>query len=444
MAATSYLEMYFGSPSAASYQLTFDLSRLHLTHASIDQFSPAKPCLYSLPLSRQTTTISKLLVLAWLVRTVSLARPGAWFSRPAIEQSSDEFAKLTSAPKQGMTPLQREILYFVTIIVCVMLTMITLVIIVWASWLRKDHPGWINVPLLIVDCVSVAVAFIPEGLPIAVTASLTITANNMKRNKVLCKSLKTVETLGAVNVICSDKTGTLTRNQMSVTDYVIGKEETPAVKAPGIYDTTPGLKKLAIVSSVCNKAEFDASTSNLPIADRKVNGDATDSAILRFAEFMTVSYSLRQAWKAIFKIAYNSKNKFAITIAQNEDEAERLLFIKGAPDILLPRCGSYMDGTSYVERLDESARADLESLKDRWSGQGKRVILLAQKRTEALRTDPVEQPREHENEIMEFAKTELILVGLGCHCRSSSSRDPGSREDIARCRNQSLYGHWRL
>ena len=321
-------------------------------------------------------------------------------------------AKLTSTPKQGMTPLQREILYFVTIIVSVMLTMITLVIIVWASWLRKDHPGWINVPLLIVDCVSVAVAFIPEGLPIAVTASLTITANIMKGNKVLCKSLKTVETLGAVNVICSDKTGTLTRNQMSVTDYVIGKEETPAVKAPGIYDTTSSLKKLAIVSSVCNEAEFDASTSNLPIAQRKVNGDATDSAILRFAESMTVSYSLRQAWKTNFKIAFNSKNKFAITIAQNEDEAENLLFIKGAPDILLPRCGSYMDGAGYIERLDESARADLESLKDRWSGQGKRVILLAQKRIEALRTDPVEQPREYESEIMEFAKTELILVGL--------------------------------
>ena len=66
-------------------------------------------------------------------------------------------------------------------------------------------------PGLIVDVVSVAIAFIPEGLPIALTASLTITANLMKQNNILCKSLKTVETLGAVSVICSDKTGTLTK-----------------------------------------------------------------------------------------------------------------------------------------------------------------------------------------------------------------------------------------
>lgn len=65
-------------------------------------------------------------------------------------------------------------------------------------------------PTLIVSCVSVAVAFVPEGLPVALTASLTISANMMRKNKILCKSLKTVETLGAVSVICSDKTGTLT------------------------------------------------------------------------------------------------------------------------------------------------------------------------------------------------------------------------------------------
>jgi sodium/potassium-transporting ATPase subunit alpha len=135
-------------------------------------------------------------------------------------------AKMTNAPKTGLTPLEKEVLNFVIIITSIMVTMITIVVVVWyvstfpkwsqplttgrATYIRKKYPDWISVPYLIVCCVSVAIAFIPEGLPIALTASLTITANLMRKNKILCKSLKTVETLGSVSVICSDKTGTLT------------------------------------------------------------------------------------------------------------------------------------------------------------------------------------------------------------------------------------------
>lgn len=122
-----------------------------------------------------------------------------------------KIAKLTNTPKTAMTLLQKEILRFIMIICALMLFFNLVVIICWVAWLRKDHPEWISVGGLIVDIVTVAVAFIPEGLPIALTASLTITANIMKSNQVLCKSLKTVETLGSVSVICSDKTGTLTK-----------------------------------------------------------------------------------------------------------------------------------------------------------------------------------------------------------------------------------------
>nr|POE79899.1 isoform 3 of sodium/potassium-transporting atpase subunit alpha-1 [Quercus suber] len=321
-------------------------------------------------------------------------------------------AKLTSTPKAGMTPLQKEIFYFVAIIVGLMLFFVILVIIVWATWLRKYHPAWISVPTLIVSCVSIAVAFIPEGLPIAVTASLTICANIMRRNKILCKSLKTVETLGAVNVICSDKTGTLTANKMTVTDYALGKEANLATKAPGLFDDSRALQRLASVATIVNDAEFDASTITMPVADRKVNGDATDTAILRFAEAMTPVSSVRAAWHTVFSVAFNSKNKFAIRIASNEKEAGSWLHIKGAPDILLPRCGSYIDANGSVERIEEADRKTLEEMKNHWSAQGRRVILLAQKRLEGLQFDPLVQPREYEREIMAQATSELQLVGL--------------------------------
>lgn len=324
-------------------------------------------------------------------------------------------AKLTSTPKTGMSPLQKEILYFVLFIVCIMLTMVVIVIAIWAGWLRQEHPGWISVSALIVSCVSVAVAFIPEGLPIAVTASLTITANIMRKNKILCKSLKTVETLGAVNVICSDKTGTLTRNQMSVTDFLVGKTAFSAVDAEQRYRDSEGIRQLANASAVCNEAEFDASTLDKPIIDRKVNGDATDSAILRFAESMQNVRELRNDWRSIFKVAFNSKNKFAVNVATSETSEKfenALLMIKGAPDILLPRCTSYIDLDGSTKPMTESDQRTLEGMKDFWSSQGKRVILLAEKPLEKLTFDPTEQPREYEREILGRAGHDLVLAGL--------------------------------
>lgn len=188
---------------------------------------------------------------------------------------------------------------------------------------------------LIVDCVSVAVAFIPEGLPVALTAGLTITANLMKKNKILCKSLKTVETLGSVSVVCSDKTGTLTevsfttmplarcysntlQGKMTVSECTLGMESMSVDKAcssiPFSRTIANAIGQLRSIAALCNAAELDAAGSHLPLAERKIFGDATDQAILRFAERLQagcVAY-LRACWMKTFELAFNSKNKFMI------------------------------------------------------------------------------------------------------------------------------------
>lgn len=92
-------------------------------------------------------------------------------------------------------------------------------IILWGAWLNKQHKGFITVPVLIIDVVSVMVAFIPEGLPASVTISLSVVANALAKNKVLCKSLMTVETLGSCSMVLSDKTGSKSiTGRWSVTD----------------------------------------------------------------------------------------------------------------------------------------------------------------------------------------------------------------------------------
>lgn len=348
-------------------------------------------------------------------------------------------ATLTNEPKTKMTTLEREVLYFVLFICGIMLTMITVVLIIWGAWLRKDHPDFISVSALIVSCVSVAVAFIPEGLPIAITAGLTITANLMKKNDILCKSLKTVETLGSVSVICSDKTGTLTQGKMSLTDCSIGSlnlsveelHQKLQEEKGGDLQLRSAFGQLGALAALCNAAELDASQADIPLAQRNVFGDATDTAILRFSESISdgnVGY-FRGCWQKVFDLAFNSKNKFMIrTFTNSRKEAlahtihsagvdqfgdnDILLTIKGAPDVLIGRCSEYLTAQGTVAPMDENTLATFEHMKQVYSSQGKRCLLLARKTVAASSVKNAVEDGAYEAEMSELAKSGLTLVGL--------------------------------
>ncbi|KAJ4129766.1 hypothetical protein NW768_006735 [Fusarium equiseti] len=342
-------------------------------------------------------------------------------------------ASLTNEPKVKMTTLEKEVFYFVIIIASIMIVMITLVCVIWATFLRKEHPDFINVPTLIVNCVSVAIAFIPEGLPISITAGLTITANLMKKNKILCKSLKTVETLGSVSVVCSDKTGTLTTGKMTVSDCAIGglnmTIEDARAKMGLSKSTGHPISQLRAISALCNASEFDAATVDAPLAERKIFGDATDQAILRFAEFVetsSVAY-LRSCWRKTYDLAFNSKNKFMIRcfsstrhegISQtlNKDTMfdmnDTLLTIKGAPDVLIGRCSYYVSEHSETMPLNAAMRSRLEELKDLYSSQGKRCLLLARKVIKAGGLPNDTESQSYEKAVADESKSGLVLVGF--------------------------------
>jgi sodium/potassium-transporting ATPase subunit alpha len=148
------------------------------------------------------------------------------------------------------------------------------------------------------------------GLPMAVTMSLTIIARAMKRQKVLCKGLSTVETLGCINVLCSDKTGTLTENRMQViSTSICGEEATPEIAHQFTQNDSPPWKQLWHVVALCCGAKFEAVSNDRPVAERLILGDATDQATLRFAETLSPVAPLLQAWKQVFEIPFNSKNK---------------------------------------------------------------------------------------------------------------------------------------
>ncbi|RGP70929.1 h+ k+-exchanging atpase [Fusarium sporotrichioides] len=342
-------------------------------------------------------------------------------------------ASLTNEPKVKMTTLEKEVLYFVIIIASIMIVMISIVCIIWGTFLRSKHPDFINVPTLIVNCVSVAIAFIPEGLPISITAGLTITANLMKKNKILCKSLKTVETLGSVSVVCSDKTGTLTTGKMTVSDCAIGGLNMVVEDARAKMRTSKSsphpIVQLRAMAALCNASEFDAATMEAPLAERKIFGDATDQAILRFAEFVdtsSVSY-LRSCWRKTYDLAFNSKNKFMIRCFasaraegiyqtlnkdSNFDAKDTLLTIKGAPDVLIDRCSYYVSEHSETVSLNAAMRAKLEELKNMYSSQGKRCLLLARKVVKSGNLPSDTDGNAFEKAITSESKSGLVLVGF--------------------------------
>lgn len=380
-------------------------------------------------------------------------------------------AKLTNKPKTGQTGLQKEIFRFVLIIATLMIMMVVVIVALWAGFIRHKYPDYISVSTLIVDCVSVAIAFIPEGLPIALTASLTITASIMKKNNILCKSLKTVETLGTVSVLLSDKTGTLTKNQMAVTDCLIGSSTLSATEAiekiAGDSDTnnkSPALKQLCIISAVCNAGEFDPTTIHLPISERKVLADATDQAILRFSESLSPVDTSRGLWIKKFDLAFNSKNKFALRVSSPRDQSslastlsvseidgfdvqnDHVLMIKGAPDILLSRCTKYVGEDGEVHNLDEGVRLSIEATKDSWSREGKRVLALARRslRGDMIRSNPADNL--FENEVLGLARTDLTLTGLVGIVDAPREEVPGVIETLHRAgiRTAMVTGDFRL
>ncbi|CEN60695.1 hypothetical protein ASPCAL03130 [Aspergillus calidoustus] len=325
-------------------------------------------------------------------------------------------ASLSNGRRTEMTPMQKEILRFVLIIVAFIVTFVVIIIVIWAAYLHKDHPDFINVPTLIVSCVSVGIAFVPEGLPIAVSMGLTIVAGIMKKNKILCKSLATVETLGAVSVICSDKTGTLTKNEMFVAKCFSGGEEyiSEDAKERMVHGSAPGElpnESIAVVRAIgglCNAAEFDATTLERPLHAMKIFGDPTDQAILRLSQSLGSVSDLRGQWKKVFEIPFNSKNKFMIRVMCPHNQDSGYLFIKGAPDMLLSKCAHVVNRNGQAELLSQAERNRLERIKDRWSAEGKRVILMAQR---LVSSDWIKAGVD-ERSALQAAQDGLTLVGL--------------------------------
>ncbi|PWN31554.1 K, P-type ATPase [Meira miltonrushii] len=328
--------------------------------------------------------------------------------------------KFTNEAEETQTNLQREIVRFVKIIICLTVTLVVIMLITWLAWLRVDHYDFLNTVSILTDLMSLVVAFIPEGMPIAVAFTLSLIARRMRDAKVLPKSLSTVETLGCVNVICSDKTGTLTENKMSVVSVsMVGQEVSVASISGKMTAGDEAMNKLQRGMVLCNDAKFQGEdekqagedvTDPSAVKQLKAQGNATDVAVLRLAATLPGFSDLLNTNEREFTLAFNSKNKYMLTVyeAHAKSGAHELL-VKGAPDVLLPKCTSFMNASGQAEELTEAKKAELIAKQEEWSRKGQRVIMLAHRTFETYINC---EKTQFEDEAIEAGQSDLCITAI--------------------------------
>merc|ERR1711962_219231 len=283
-------------------------------------------------------------------------------------------AGLASGLEGGQTPIAKEIEHFIHIITAVAVflgvSFFIIAFILGYNWLDA-----------VIFLIGIIVANVPEGLLATVTVCLTLTAKRMAAKNCLVKNLEAVETLGSTSCICSDKTGTLTQNRMTVAhmwfDNKIVEADTSEDQSGNAFDkSAPGWKTLERVAMLCNRAEFKGGQNEVSILKREVNGDASEAAILKCTELTNGNVmDYRAKNKKLVEIPFNSTNKFQVSIHETSDPDEKraLLVMKGAPERILKRCSTIVvEGTE--KPLTHEWKNSFETAYMELGGLGERVL----------------------------------------------------------------------
>uniref|UniRef100_A0AAY5ERL1 Sodium/potassium-transporting ATPase subunit alpha n=1 Tax=Electrophorus electricus TaxID=8005 RepID=A0AAY5ERL1_ELEEL len=228
---------------------------------------------------------------------------------------------------------------------------------------------------------AIVVAYVPEGLLATVTVCLSLTAKRLARKNCVVKNLEAVETLGSTSVICSDKTGTLTQNRMTVAhlwfDNMIHAADTTEDQSGQSFDqSSETWRALGRVASLCNRAIFKPNQESVPVPKREVVGDASETALLKFTE-LTIGNIIdyRARFKKVCEVPFNSTNKFQLSIHELEDplDLRYLLVMKGAPERILERCSTILIKGQELP-LDEQWKEAFQTAYMDLGGLGERVL----------------------------------------------------------------------
>lgn len=237
--------------------------------------------------------------------------------------------------------------------------------------------------------IAVAVAAIPEALSSIVTIVLAVGTKDMAKKQAIIRKLPAVETLGSTSVICTDKTGTLTQNKMTVVDFFMYGVNKAKVEEKN--NNSSQVEAMDLSSTLCNDSEVTETGKEI--------GDPTEIALLRFAEKRGIDYKeLREKYDRLSEIPFDSDRKLMSTV--NSINGNAIMFTKGAPDVVFARSNTVLNN-GEVEEMTEEIKNEYRKVNEDFSNRALRVLAFAVK----------DVPDENFVPCLED-ETEMTLVGL--------------------------------
>lgn len=314
--------------------------------------------------------------MVYMGSTVVYGRGKAVITETGMNTEMGKIADALITTKDGQTPLQiklaqlSKILTWLVLIICIVIFGIQ--VIRAGSFDFKE----VILPSFMI-AVSLAVAAIPEGLAAVVTVVLSVGVSNMSKRNAIIRKLTAVETLGCTQIICSDKTGTLTQNKMTVVDH-FGEDE----------------KLLSSAMALCSDAEVDQ--------EGNVTGEPTEAALVAWAYKVGCSkLSLKEEFPRIGEAPFDSGRKMMSSVHRKAD-GKIIQYTKGAPDVVINSCTTYLEN-GQVHEIDEEYRQKIREQVKQFADRALRVLACAQ------RNWGEKTPDNYESSYLE---KELCFVGL--------------------------------
>ena len=334
--------------------------------------------------------------MAYTSSIVTYGRGSGIVTKTGMNTEIGQIAGMLEDDDTSDTPLKRKLNAVGKILTIIGLIICVLIFAIGAFYGRPLLPQFLV-------AISLAISIIPEGLPATATIIMALGVQRMAKEHALIKNLPAVETLGNATVICSDKTGTLTLNKMTVTHLANGDDflNKKILKAQKAVKNNNAYKDLMYAASLCN----DASLS--PASPEEIIGDPTEGALIPLAQDFGYSVSsLRKEYPRLGEYPFDSIRKRMSTI--HEINNEYVAYIKGALDELLPLCDSIATSNG-VKKLTKTDKENILALSHKMSDQALRVLGFASRTILNL-------PQENEN-------IEQHLVFLGAVGMIDPARD---------------------